>query len=49
MPYDTLRQFADSWGLLYLFVLFVVIVAYVFRPGSSRKAKDAARIPFERD
>jgi cytochrome c oxidase cbb3-type subunit 4 len=49
MAYETLRQFADSWGLLYLFLIFIVVVAYVFRPGSSRKARDAARIPFDRD
>lgn len=49
MAYESLRQFADSWGLLYLVLIFVVVVAYVFRPGSSRKARDAARIPFDRD
>jgi cytochrome c oxidase cbb3-type subunit 4 len=49
MAYESLRQFADSWGLLYLVLIFVVVVGYVFRPGSSRKARDAARIPFDRD
>jgi len=49
MMYDSLRQFADSWGLLYLFLVFVFVVGYVFRPGSSRKARDAAHIPFDRD
>lgn len=47
MDYDQFRQFADSWGLLYLFIIFIVVVIFVFRPGSGRLYRDAARIPLE--
>ena len=49
MDYETLRQLADSWGLLYLFVLFVAIVLFTFRPGSKAAAEDIAQIPFKED
>jgi cytochrome c oxidase cbb3-type subunit 4 len=39
--YETLRHFADSWGLLAMLILFVVFALWPFRPGS-RDANDAA-------
>ncbi|MEX0276371.1 MAG: cbb3-type cytochrome c oxidase subunit 3 [Ruegeria sp.] len=44
--YTLLRQFADSWMLLLLFVFFIGIVIWVFRPGASKEYKDTANIPF---
>lgn len=44
--YSLLRQFADSWMLLLLFVFFVAVIVWVFRPGSSRTYSDTADIPF---
>ncbi len=49
MDYETLRQFADSWGLVYLFVAFVGIVLFTFRPGSKKRADELARIPLRED
>ncbi len=49
MDYNFLRQLADSWGLLYLVVLFVGIILFTFRPGSKSKAEGAAKIPFNED
>lgn len=49
IDYNTFRHFADSWGLVYLFVLFVGIIAFVFRPGAKKHAKDAANIPLKGD
>jgi len=49
MDYETLRHAADSWGLVYLVVLFVLVVAFVFRPGGKRMAEDAAQIPLKED
>jgi len=46
MDYETLRQAADSWGLVYLFVVFVAIIAFIFRPGTKKQADQAAKIPF---
>jgi len=44
--YTLLRQFADSWMLLVLFLFFVGVVLWVFRPGSSKTYEDSANIPF---
>ena len=45
--YETMRHFADSWGLLALVFLFVV--AFVFRKGSRTQYGHAARIPLDDD
>lgn len=47
--YSILRQFADSWMLLLLFGFFVLVVIWVFRPGSSKGYEDTANIPFRHD
>lgn len=49
MDYQTLRTFADSWGLLFLVIVFVVVVAYAFRPGSKKQADEIAKIPLKED
>jgi cytochrome c oxidase cbb3-type subunit 4 len=45
--YDTLRHFADSWGLLAMFVFFVAMVLFVFRRGSKFRYEEAAKIPLK--
>ena len=47
--YTLLRQFADSWMLLFLFSVFVVVVIWAFRPGSSKTYEDTANIPFRHE
>ncbi|MFW8635410.1 cbb3-type cytochrome c oxidase subunit 3 [Cribrihabitans pelagius] len=47
--YTLLREFADSWMLLVLFLVFLGIVAWAFRPGSSKTHKDTANIPFRHE
>jgi cytochrome c oxidase cbb3-type subunit 4 len=49
MDYQQFRHFADSWGLVYLLVVFLVAVAFVFRPGSRKHYDRAARIPLDED
>jgi cytochrome c oxidase cbb3-type subunit 4 len=49
VDYDTLRHFADSWGLLFLTLFFVGVVLFAFRPGSRRQAEEAAQIPLGED
>jgi cytochrome c oxidase cbb3-type subunit 4 len=49
MDYHQLREFADSWGLIYLFIVFIAVIMFVFRPGSRRKADEIAQIPFKED
>lgn len=48
-PYSILRIFADSWGLLFLFLLFVAVVFWAFRPGSRKVHDDVADIPFRNE
>jgi cytochrome c oxidase cbb3-type subunit 4 len=47
--YSLLREFADSWMLILLFVVFVGMMVWVFRPGSKSLHNDAADIPFRHD
>ena len=47
--YTLLRQFADSWGLLGMFLFFVGVIVWVFRPGSGRIYEDTAAVPFRND
>ncbi|MDF1749230.1 MAG: cbb3-type cytochrome c oxidase subunit 3 [Alphaproteobacteria bacterium] len=49
MDYNEFRHLADSWGLVYLFALFVGILIFTFWPGSKKKADDAANIPLKGD
>lgn len=47
--YQALRTFADSWGLLYMFLIFIGVVLWTFRPGSKNVSEDAANIPFREE
>ena len=47
--YSLLREFADSWMMLAIFVCFLGIVAFTFRPGSRAIHDDIARIPLRND
>lgn len=44
--YSIFREFADSWGLLGMFLFFVTAVLILFRPSAKTLHKDAANIPF---
>lgn len=47
--YSILREFADSWGLLAMFLFFLGAVLFTFRPGSKATHQDAANIPLRND
>ena len=49
MNYHILREIADSWVLLALFVFFIGVVIWAFRPGSRAVHKDTANIPFRHE
>jgi cytochrome c oxidase cbb3-type subunit 4 len=49
MTYDVLRHFADSWGLLALFMIFIGIVAFAMRPGAGNTYSRIARLPLDDD
>ncbi len=47
--YSFLTKFADSWLLLFLFIFFVGVVIWAFRPGSTKIYKNPAGIPFRHE
>ncbi|MCA3444061.1 MAG: cbb3-type cytochrome c oxidase subunit 3 [Rhodobacter sp.] len=47
--YTLLRQFADSWMLLALTVVFVLVIFWAWRPGSRAMHDDAAQSIFRHD
>ncbi len=49
LSYEALRHFADSWGLLFMFVLFAVLVLWPFRKGARQHHEDAANLIFKDD
>jgi cytochrome c oxidase cbb3-type subunit 4 len=44
--YDSLRHFADSWGLIAMNALFLLLIGWTFRPGARRHLDDAANSIF---
>ncbi|MCY0095748.1 cbb3-type cytochrome c oxidase subunit 3 [Hoeflea ulvae] len=47
--YTAMRHFADSWGLVFLFAVFIGVVLFLLRPGAKKAADDAAQIPLKED
>jgi cytochrome c oxidase cbb3-type subunit IV len=47
--YQTLRTFADSWGLLFMTLVFLLVVFRALRPSARHNYDDAAQIPFKED
>ncbi len=43
--YTLLRDFADSWGLLAMMAVFLLVLVFAFRRGSAGMHNDAANIP----
>jgi cytochrome c oxidase cbb3-type subunit IV len=49
MHYQALRTFADSWGLLFMTLVFLLVVYRALRPSARKHHEDAANIPFKED
>lgn len=47
--YSLLREFADSWMLLALFVTFLGVFAWAWRPGSRQVHDEAAQTIFRNE
>ncbi|NQV81252.1 MAG: cbb3-type cytochrome c oxidase subunit 3 [Alphaproteobacteria bacterium] len=45
MTYSAMALVAETWGLAYLVVLFVGVLAYAFWPRNRSKFDSAAQIP----
>jgi cytochrome c oxidase cbb3-type subunit IV len=49
LEYQLLRTFADSWGLLFMFLVFTFVIFRAFRPSARKAHDDAANIPFKEE
>ncbi|MDP6704709.1 MAG: cbb3-type cytochrome c oxidase subunit 3 [Alphaproteobacteria bacterium] len=49
MSYESVASFAQTWGLVYMVLLFLGVLVYAFWPGNKEKFKRAARLPLEED
>ena len=47
--YTILRELADSWVLLVMFIGFITVVLWTLRPGSQNTHEDASDIPMRND
>lgn len=47
MSYDALRHFADSWGLVFMGVVYVACVGWALLPRNRARNKEAARMIFK--
>ena len=47
--YTIMRIFAGTGGLVFMFLVFIGIVLFAFRPGSRKVHRDTANIPFRHD
>ncbi len=49
MTFENVSYFSQTWGLVFLFVMFLGVLVYALRPSARDKFKDAAQIPFKED
>ena len=49
MDYQTVSEFAQTYGLIYLLLLFIAMMIYALWPGNRRRFEDAAKIPLRED
>ncbi|MBT3305033.1 MAG: cbb3-type cytochrome c oxidase subunit 3 [Alphaproteobacteria bacterium] len=49
MTFQDVSYFAQTWGLVYMMILFFGMLIYALRPSAKKKFDDAAQIPFKED
>jgi cytochrome c oxidase cbb3-type subunit IV len=49
MSYQSLAQFAQTWGLVYVVLIFAGALAYALWPKNQTTFDQAARLPLEDD
>lgn len=47
--YTIMQIIARSWGALFMFAVFLGVIAFTLRPGSCGLHRDIADIPFRHD
>lgn len=49
MTFETVSVFAQTWGLVFLVVMFVAALVYALRPSARKTFDAAAQIPLKED
>lgn len=47
--YQTVAEFAQTWGLVYFVAVFVAVLIYALWPSRQRQFDEDARIPLRED
>ena len=47
--YEFFSQIAQTWGLVYFVVLFVVVLIYALWPSRQKQFDESARVPLRED
>jgi cytochrome c oxidase cbb3-type subunit 4 len=47
--YKAVSEFAQTWGLAYFVVIFVLVLLYALWPSRKQQFDEAARIPLRED
>jgi cytochrome c oxidase cbb3-type subunit 4 len=47
--YRALAEFAQTWGLAYFVLMFVLVLAYALWPSRKQQFEQAANIPLQED
>jgi len=47
--YQAFAEFAQTWGLAYFVVIFLLVLAYALWPSRKKQFDEAARIPLRED
>jgi cytochrome c oxidase cbb3-type subunit 4 len=47
--YKAVAEFAQTWGLVYFVVIFVMVLLYALWPSRKKQFDEAARIPLRED
>lgn len=49
MTYEIVSRFAQTWGLVFLLVLFLSACAYALWPGNRGRFEQASRMPLDEE
>jgi cytochrome c oxidase cbb3-type subunit IV len=47
--YEFFARIAQTWGLVYFFVLFIAVLAYALWPSRQKQFDESARLPLRED
>jgi len=47
--YQFFAEFAQTWGLVYFFVLFLAVLIYALWPSRQKQFDETARVPLRED